>query len=215
MAEHRRMPVGGVDRQPDNPAEEQVVVDLLHQLPFRADREKRLQQGRSQQHLGRDGRPSNCRTQRLKPPVQRRQHRIRQQPDRPQRMIRRNPLLQPDIAEHPLTPIIPSPHRKSLQAHSQSESQKKPENGELFSSPPGRIAFNLIKIKGHPRLATACECCVLHLSRGTGSNAKRSNSVPAQAPAAPAPASSSHLQKSAEGPEYWGQRLISPGRPSL
>ena len=43
--------------------------------------------------------------------------------DRPQRMIRRNPILQPDTAEHPLAPIIPTTHRKSLHDHDQRKAR--------------------------------------------------------------------------------------------
>ncbi len=52
VAEHRRMPDGGVDRQSGKSAEQQVVVDLPCKLAFRAPRAERLQHGRPQQHLG-------------------------------------------------------------------------------------------------------------------------------------------------------------------
>jgi hypothetical protein len=48
-------------------------------------------------------------------------------------MVSRNPFLQPDIAEHPLSPIIPSAHRKSLQARNWSESQNQ-KSRESFSA---------------------------------------------------------------------------------
>jgi hypothetical protein len=47
---------------------------------------------------------------RLEAPVHRRQRVVRQGPDRPQRMIRRNPFLEPHIAEQAFVPIIPSAH---------------------------------------------------------------------------------------------------------
>jgi hypothetical protein len=39
FGEHRYVPHRRVHRQPDEPAEQHIVGDLLHQLPFRADRE--------------------------------------------------------------------------------------------------------------------------------------------------------------------------------
>ena len=52
--EDRRNPHGIVHRQPDKPAEQQVVLDLLHQLALRADVVQHLQQHGAQQLFGRD-----------------------------------------------------------------------------------------------------------------------------------------------------------------
>ena len=48
-----------VDADPDKPAEQQVELQPLHQLPLRAHRIERLQQHRPQQHFSGaiDGRP--------------------------------------------------------------------------------------------------------------------------------------------------------------
>ena len=43
-----------VRREPDEPAEQEVELEPLHQLALRADRVERLQQHRPQQHLRRD-----------------------------------------------------------------------------------------------------------------------------------------------------------------
>ena len=51
------VPDGIVDAEPDEPAEQQVVVDLLHQLPLGAHRVERLQQRGAQQTLRRDRLP--------------------------------------------------------------------------------------------------------------------------------------------------------------
>jgi len=130
VREHRRVPDGGIQRQAHEPPEQKIVIDLLHQLPLGADREKGLQKRCPKQHLRRDGGPSHPRVQSLETPVQTRQRLICQGADRPQRMVSRNPFLQPDIAEHPLRPIIPSAHRKSLQARKTSESR----NSEIVES---------------------------------------------------------------------------------
>jgi hypothetical protein len=59
LGEHRFVPYLGVQRQRDKPAEQQIVVELLHQLQFRAHRIERLQQQCAKQSLrGIDGRPS-------------------------------------------------------------------------------------------------------------------------------------------------------------
>ena len=114
VAEHRRMPHARVNRQADEPAKEQIVVDLLHQLPLASHRKERPQQGRPKQHLRRNRGSAHPRIKRRKPPVQPGQNLVRKRPDRPERMIRRNPLLQPDIAERPLRPIILPAHHSPL-----------------------------------------------------------------------------------------------------
>jgi hypothetical protein len=58
LAEHRRIPHRIVHRQTDEPAEQQIIVELLHQLPFRADRVERLQRQRPQQPLRWNRRPA-------------------------------------------------------------------------------------------------------------------------------------------------------------
>ena len=90
LAEHGRIPDRIVHRQPDEPAEQQIVVELLHQLPFRAHRVEGLQQQRPQQPLRRDRRPAVARVKLAELPRQIRQRRVDQVADRPQRMIRRN-----------------------------------------------------------------------------------------------------------------------------
>src|SRR4029079_18810384 len=54
LREDGRVPDGIVDAEPDEPAEHQVVVELLHQLAFGAHREERLQQRGAKQPLRRD-----------------------------------------------------------------------------------------------------------------------------------------------------------------
>jgi hypothetical protein len=70
LAEHGRIPHRIVRRQPDEPAEQQIVVELFHQLPFRAHRVQRLQQQCSQQPLRRDRRPSFARIESIERPRQ-------------------------------------------------------------------------------------------------------------------------------------------------
>jgi hypothetical protein len=56
--ERGRVPDQIGDPEPDQPAEQKVIVQLLHQQPLRANRVERLQQQRPHQPLGRNrGRP--------------------------------------------------------------------------------------------------------------------------------------------------------------
>lgn len=65
FGEHRHVPHRHVHRQADEPAEQHVVGDLLHQLPLRADREQGLQQQRPQQLLRRDRGAAGFRVDRI------------------------------------------------------------------------------------------------------------------------------------------------------
>ena len=118
LAEHGGIPDRIVGRQSDEPAEQQIVVELLHQLPFRAHRVKRLQQQRPQQSLRRDRWPTVARVQLVEVPRQSGQRRVGQRADRSQRMIRRYPPLHREIAEKSLRSIIfaahLNPHSKGI-----------------------------------------------------------------------------------------------------
>ena len=54
LAECRGVPARRVHRQPNEPAEQQVFVELLHQLTFGTDTEERLEQEVPEQPFGRD-----------------------------------------------------------------------------------------------------------------------------------------------------------------
>ena len=53
-----RHPDGIVDAETDEPAEQEIVVELLHQLALGTDRVERLQERRAQELLGRDRGPA-------------------------------------------------------------------------------------------------------------------------------------------------------------
>ena len=65
LGEGRGVPHRVLDAEPDKPAEQQVVVDPLDQLPLRADRIEGLQQQGPQQPLRRDRLPAERRIQRV------------------------------------------------------------------------------------------------------------------------------------------------------
>ena len=100
-----------LDAQPDEPAEQQVVVDPLDQLPLRADRIERLQQQGAHQPLRRDRTPPDRRIQRRKLARQRCSAALAISPNQPQRMIRPNPLLQIYVAEKAAANLIVAAHR--------------------------------------------------------------------------------------------------------
>jgi hypothetical protein len=111
LAEYGRIPHRIVRRQPHEPTEQQIVVELLHQLPFRAHRVERLQQQRSQQPLRRDRRSSFAGIEPVERPRQLGERRVHEFADRPQRMIRRYPRLQSHVAEKPFRSLIFAAHR--------------------------------------------------------------------------------------------------------
>jgi hypothetical protein len=111
--ERGRMPDRIVDPEPHEPAEQKVVVQLLHQQPFGAYRVERLQQQRPQQPLGRDRGAAQVRVQRLELTRQRAQGVVDDRPDRPQRVIRRHPSFEIDVTEQTARPPILAPHSPS------------------------------------------------------------------------------------------------------
>ena len=110
LGEHRVVPHRIVHAEPDEPPEQQVVVDLLHQLPFASHRKEHLQQQRAQHLLRSHRRPSRPCIQRIELRAQRPQNIVRDLPHPTQRMLRRHPLLQRHIAEHPILYPLVSTH---------------------------------------------------------------------------------------------------------
>src|SRR5579862_5498859 len=93
LGEGRMVPYRIVNAETDKPAEQQVKLQPLHQLAFRADAIKRLQQHRPKQLLRRNRWPPEVRVKRREGPRQIAQRRVRYLTDRPQRMIAANPSL--------------------------------------------------------------------------------------------------------------------------
>src|SRR3954467_12686014 len=110
LGEYRHVPNRRLDRQADEPTEEDVVGQLLHQLPLRADREERLKQQGPQQLLGRDRGPSGQRVELIEVGRQTRQRRVHQQADLAQWMIRRHQRLRVHVAAQVTSLMIPPAH---------------------------------------------------------------------------------------------------------
>ena len=111
LREGRRRPHRVVDPQAHEPAKQQVVIQLLHQLPLAADGVERLQQQRAQQPLRRNRRAPEMDIQ----PAQLRREAVQgaigDAPNRPERMIAGDPLLERHIAEHRPRLLVGSTHR--------------------------------------------------------------------------------------------------------
>ena len=111
LGEHRHVPHRIVHVQAHEPAVQQVVIQLLHQLPFAADGVEHLQQQRPQQLLGRYRGPAPLGVQRAKARRQIRQHLIHHLPQRSQRVVLRDPLLRRDVAEHSTLLLVVASHK--------------------------------------------------------------------------------------------------------
>ncbi len=94
LGEHRVVPERLIDRDSQEPAKQQVVLQLLHQQPLAADRVEQLQQLRTQQLLRGDRRPSRLRVERREQAVHPAKSFIDQGADLAQRMIVRNEVRQ-------------------------------------------------------------------------------------------------------------------------
>ena len=102
LREAGRIPNRIVGRKAHEPAVQQIVVQLLHQLAFRPDAVEHLQQQSAQQLLRRNRRAAFARIElgpRLRfssPSTSRTSSRIL-----PQRMVRRHPCLRRDVRKQP------------------------------------------------------------------------------------------------------------------
>src|SRR6202453_523636 len=110
LGKHRHIPNRGVDVQTHEPAEQQVIVQLLNQLPLRAHRIEGLQKLRTDQLLRRNRRTADACVQALELRVQLMQCLIGHLTNGPQWMILRNPIFKADIAEYRFLLMVVSAH---------------------------------------------------------------------------------------------------------
>jgi len=99
LGEHGRHPDGVVDPEADEPAQQEVILHLLHQLPFRADRKQDLYQARPDHPLRRNRGPTKIGAERLELGIEAGQRLIHHLPDLAQRMPGGDALFQVNIAE--------------------------------------------------------------------------------------------------------------------
>jgi hypothetical protein len=103
-----------VDSEPDEPAEEQVVIQLLHQQFFTPDRVEDLQEQRPQEPLGRDTRPAAARVHFVEARRELLQSLVDQRLDRAQRVIPRHATLKTHVAEQHRLLRFDSAHSRLL-----------------------------------------------------------------------------------------------------
>ena len=117
LGERRGVPYPVVDAEPDEPAEQEVKVQPLHQLALGPDGVEGLEQQRAEQPLRRDRGAPKRRIGRIKGARHPGQDVVRDPPDHPQRMALRNAVLEIDIGKQAATPTVRSahPHPPSLE----------------------------------------------------------------------------------------------------
>ena len=111
LTEHGRVPHHIIHIQTHKPTEQQVVIQLLHQLSLAADRVERLQQQRAQQLLRRHRRAPEVDIQRPEARRELLQRIIGDATNRAQGMVLRDAVLQRDVAEHRSRLLVGSTHR--------------------------------------------------------------------------------------------------------
>src|SRR5450631_1263007 len=99
-----------VRRKPHEPAVQEIVVQLFHQLSFRSNAVEHLEQQCAQQLLRRDRGTSFARVELPQAAVQFAEHLTDKLPDLPQRMARRNPRLRRYVRKQPTLILKSTPH---------------------------------------------------------------------------------------------------------
>jgi len=112
LGEDRRCPDRLVHVHPDEPAKQQVVIQLLHQQALATNRIEDLKQLRAQQTLGRNRWPAHARVE----PVELARHIpqdvIDQPANRAQRVILRHTLFSRHITKHRIGLTVVSSHAR-------------------------------------------------------------------------------------------------------
>ena len=110
LREHRRIPNLVVQVQSHEPAEQNAVIDLLHQQPLAADRVQHLQNPRSQQLLRRNRRPAFAGLHAVELRGKSAQNFVHHRPDCTQWMILSHPRLGRQITEDVTLLVICASH---------------------------------------------------------------------------------------------------------
>src|SRR6266404_3706787 len=124
-----------LDPEPEENAEQEVVVQLLAELALAAYAVEGNQQQRLEQALWRDGWPTPLRIDRVEGRRQARELRIGQRLDAPNRMVLRHAVLGIDNAEHRSLPLDFSPHPPLLPRSAIDLRRREGEQVAHFSAP--------------------------------------------------------------------------------
>jgi hypothetical protein len=119
LRECRGFPYRVLNAQPDKPAEQQIVINPLDELPLRADRIEGLRQQRPHQPLRRDRAAPDRRIELSE--FASRHRRVRGLANHPQRMIRPNPILQVYVPEKAAANLVVAAHRHPLPRSSRAQ----------------------------------------------------------------------------------------------
>ena len=122
LGKHGRHPHRIVDPEADKPAKHQVVIHLLHQLALGPDREQELQQARPDQPLRWDRGTPEIRVKRLELGIEAGQRVIDHLPDLAQGVLRRDALLQINIAEQRPARLVRPAHLHPRRYRAEGES---------------------------------------------------------------------------------------------
>jgi hypothetical protein len=114
FGKRRVIPHRRIHAHADEPAEQQVVIQLLDQQPLTSHAVQELQQQGAQQLLRRDRRAADLRIHRRESRRQRGQGDVGQPPYHAQRVISRHALLRRQVAEHITGLLIITTHASSL-----------------------------------------------------------------------------------------------------
>ncbi len=110
LGEHRRHPDRVVNAEAHDPAEQQVILHLLHQLALGPHRKQDLDQVCPHQPLRRDGGATLGRIKPVEIGIKARQRVVDHLTDLSKRMARRDALLKVHIAEKRTRLLVRSPH---------------------------------------------------------------------------------------------------------
>ena len=100
LGEHGRVPDRLVQVEADEPTEQEIVVELLHELPLAPDAVERLEQQGAEELLRRDRGPAGVGVQQGEARRQLLQGAVRHGPNRAERMILRDALFGREVAPH-------------------------------------------------------------------------------------------------------------------
>ena len=115
LEKSRVVPDRVIERQADEPAKQQVVAQLLAQLPLASHRVEHLQQQGPDQLLRGDRVATGVRIHRVKPRIKRNQGIVHQQSNGPQRMISRDKVVQLRYREQAFLHRVGTAHRSDLE----------------------------------------------------------------------------------------------------
>ena len=128
-----------VNPEANEPAEQQVILHLFHQLSLGADREQDLDQAGPDQPFRRDRRAAEISVKRIKLAIQARQRLVHHLPDLAQRMPRGDASLKIDITEQRPARLVRPAHLCPLRYRPKGESRSSNRAKGRFLQQPVRM----------------------------------------------------------------------------